>query len=56
MNPGSAVPFLYLGHHYANNAGQLDKARKCYQKSFSLDPDCAEAGAALSDVYRKQVI
>ena len=53
MNPGNAVPFLYLGHAYRAR-GDAEKARKCYQKSFSLDPGCVEAAVALSDVLRDQ--
>ena len=53
VNPGNAVPFLYLGHAYRAR-GDAEKARKCYQKSFSLDPGCAEAAVALSDVLRDQ--
>ena len=55
LNPLSPLPFLYLGHHYVK-AGDWEKARKCYQKSFKLDPTSEEAGAALSDVYRIQVL
>ncbi|TRY80081.1 hypothetical protein TCAL_09328 [Tigriopus californicus] len=53
LNPTNAVPFLYLGHHYRKQ-GDLDKARKCYQKSFQLNTYSEEAGAALSDIYREQ--
>lgn len=54
LNPSNPVPFLYLGHHYRKQ-GDLDKARKCYQKSFQLNTYSEEAGAALSDIYREQV-
>ena len=55
VNPGNPVPFLYLGHAYrARGGGDLGKARKCYQKSFHLDPGCTEAAVALSDVLRDQ--
>ena len=53
VNPGNAVPFLYLGHAYRAR-GDLEKARKCYQKSFHLDPGSTEAAVALSDVLRDQ--
>ncbi len=55
-NPHSWVPFLFLGHYYFNHANvrDLERARKCYMKSFSLNPTSSEAGAALSDIYRSQ--
>ena len=47
--------FLLPLRYYKSVTRDLDKARKCLQKTFKLDPDCAEAGEALSDVYRQQV-
>lgn len=44
--------FLYLGHCYKNMMTDFDKARRCYQKAFQLNPKCIEAGMCLSDVYR----
>lgn len=44
--------FLYLGHCYRYMIQDLDKARRCYQKAFQLNPKNAEAGMCLSDIYR----
>ena len=52
-SPSNPVSFLYLGHIY-RDSGDLDKARKCYLKSFQLDPAGMDAARELSDVYRKQ--
>lgn len=58
-NPKSWVPFLYLGHTFAHKGGKQDftsieKAKKCYYKSFSLNPQSCEAGAAVSDILVMQ--
>jgi len=51
--PNSPLSFLMLGHHYASQgeAGR-DKARRCYARVLQLCPHSAEAGQALSDIYR----
>ncbi|XP_013407175.1 tetratricopeptide repeat protein 37 isoform X1 [Lingula anatina] len=49
VDPYYSQPFLYLGHHYAQ-AGDQVKARRCYQKSFDLDSNNDEAGAAFVDI------
>jgi tetratricopeptide (TPR) repeat protein len=56
-NPYSWIPFFYLGEYYRTYAGKpdLDRARKCYQKSVHLNPHSSEAGSALSDIFRSQV-
>jgi tetratricopeptide (TPR) repeat protein len=46
--------YQYLGHYYSLGGKDLDKARRCYQKAFHLNPSCKESGAALSDIYRLQ--
>jgi len=55
LEPGSWVPFVYLGHHYKslNTPQGLDKARKCYQKCLQINPHEVEAGKGLSDIYRQ---
>ena len=56
-DPKSWVPFYYLGNYYERSGPKqdLDRARKCFEKSFSLNPHSMEAGSALSDIYFKQV-
>ena len=51
------MPFYYLGDYYQRPGPKqdFDRARKCFEKSFSLNPHSKEAGSALSDVYFKQV-
>ena len=51
------MPFYYLGDYYQRSGPKqdFDRARKCFEKSFSLNPHSKEAGSALSDVYFKQV-
>ena len=60
LNPNNWIPFLYLGRYYnsrADNESRRDaeKARKCFFKSFNINPRSEEAGMALSDIYREQV-
>jgi len=54
VNPLHWLPFLYLGHQYSEQGSDasVDKARKCYSKCLQLNPSNAEAGRALSDIYR----
>ena len=55
--PHSWVPFYYLGEYYQRTGQKqdLNRARKCFEKSYSLNPYSREAGSALSDIYFKQV-
>ena len=55
-NPHSWMPFFYLGEFYKRPGPKqnLDQARKCYQKSFALNPQSSDAGPALSDILRIQ--
>ncbi len=60
LNPNNWIPFLYLGRYYnlrSDNESKRDveKARKCFFKSFNINPRSDEAGMALSDIYREQV-
>ncbi|XP_069681678.1 tetratricopeptide repeat protein 37 [Periplaneta americana] len=54
LDPHSYSCYVYLGHYYSQGGKDLDKARRCYQKAFRLNPNCKEAGAGLSDIYRLQ--
>ena len=50
LDPYNAETFMYLGHFSLNIQHDETRARKCYQKSFDLDPTLEEAGAALCDL------
>jgi tetratricopeptide (TPR) repeat protein len=54
LDPNCYSCYVYLGNYYSLGAKNLDKARRCYQKAFHINPHCKEAGAALSDIYRLQ--
>ena len=57
LNSNNWLPFLYLGRYY-NSAGtnrEPEKARKCFLKSFNINPRSQEAGMVLSDLLREQV-
>ncbi|XP_050293501.1 tetratricopeptide repeat protein 37 isoform X2 [Anthonomus grandis grandis] len=51
--PNNYKPFVHLGHYYSRD-GQLDKARRCYEKAFKINSSCSVAGSELSKIYRKQ--
>jgi len=59
LNPSNWLPFLYLGRYYNSwddpNKRDAEKARKCFLKSYNINPRSNEAGIALSDIYREQV-
>jgi hypothetical protein len=48
-----------LGRFYNSwddpNKRDAEKARKCFLKSYNINPRSNEAGIALSDIYREQV-
>ena len=51
--PTSPLSFLMLGHHYASQGETgRERARRCYTRVLQLCPNSAEAGQALSDIYR----
>ena len=58
LNPSNWLPFLYLGRYYKSFVERPDaeKARRCFLKSFNLNPRSTEAGTALSDIFREQVL
>lgn len=45
--------FIYLARYY-EYCKDLEKARRCYQKAFKINPRCLEAGMGLSNIYRQQ--
>ncbi|XP_022086951.1 tetratricopeptide repeat protein 37-like [Acanthaster planci] len=49
LDPYYSDTFLYLGHFYWQVAGDKSKGRKCYQKSYELNPQNEVAAAALGD-------
>ncbi|XP_070543416.1 tetratricopeptide repeat protein 37-like [Ptychodera flava] len=49
LEPYHSDSFLYLGYYYQEIAADINKAKKCYQKTFDLDSRNDEAGAALGD-------
>lgn len=52
LNQWCYLTFLHLGHCYKDLLNDLEKARRCYQKAFQLNPGCPEVGPCLSNVYR----
>ncbi|CAG8465298.1 4207_t:CDS:10 [Ambispora gerdemannii] len=48
-----AGAFTYLGHHY-RLVGDNIRAKKCYQKAFSLDTSDEEAALYLSEYYQSE--
>ncbi|GAB1600098.1 tetratricopeptide repeat protein 37-like [Argonauta hians] len=50
LDPYNSEIFLYLGHFYLHIQQDKEKARKCYQKSFNLDPENPDVGAAFCDI------
>ena len=55
-NPKSWSPFYYLGLFYSLEGPKMDleRARKCLQKSIQLNPDSEACGSHLSDLLRLQ--
>ena len=55
-NPKSWSPFYYLGLFYSlpNAKRDLERSRKCFQKSIQLNPSSEECGSHLSDLLRLQ--
>ncbi|KAK3606262.1 hypothetical protein CHS0354_037938 [Potamilus streckersoni] len=49
LDPYCSETFKYLGHFYRDIKHDSSQARKCYKKSFELDPWNDEAGSALCD-------
>lgn len=52
INPNHASTFLYLGHLYFQKQ-DLDKAKKCYEKAYSLDATESHIVKHLSEIYIK---
>lgn len=53
INPDHAYTFLYLGHFYHYYKQDLEKAKKCYEKAYSIDNIAATIVKNLSETYTK---
>ncbi|KAL6529562.1 hypothetical protein OROGR_015185 [Orobanche gracilis] len=53
LNPQNAAAFRYLGHYYARDSPEPQRALKCYQRALALNPDDSEAGEAICDLLDK---
>ena len=51
LNPKNGLAFLYIGHYY-KMVNNFDKAKKCYEKAFNINPYQADISMSLSDIYR----
>ncbi|KAF9395270.1 Superkiller protein 3 [Podila verticillata] len=49
LDQSCAGAFCYLGHYYREVIKDGPRAKKCYERAFSLDPREGEAGLHLSD-------
>lgn len=45
-----AAAFAWLGRYYEEEAGDIGKARRCYQRALAIDPVEDVAGEALRDL------
>lgn len=46
--------YTLLGHFYAQEARDVERAKKCYQKAVKIDPCEAESGEALCKIYAQE--
>lgn len=53
INPNHAKTFLYLGHFYNYHKEDSGKARKCYEKAYSLNNTDIDIVKNLSEIYIK---
>ncbi|XP_075969671.1 tetratricopeptide repeat protein 37 [Anticarsia gemmatalis] len=53
LNPDHADTFLYLGHFYYHHKEDYQKAKKCYEKSYNLNPISCNIAKSLSETYIK---
>ena len=51
LDSKNSTAFLYLGHYYKREKN-FDKARKCYEKAYGMNPIDDEIACSLSDMYR----
>lgn len=51
INSDNANTFLYLGHIYYRYKNDLEKAKKCYEKAYSLNSIDYDIAKNLSEVY-----
>jgi tetratricopeptide (TPR) repeat protein len=54
LDPTLDDPFVHLGHFYRQVQADLDRARKCYQKAFSLNPGNQQVARLLADLYTQE--
>lgn len=54
LNPNRSDVFFLLGHFYAKVQRDSARARGCYQKAYTLDPQHQEAASCLADTYIEQ--
>lgn len=53
LNPDHAETFLYLGNFYCDQKNDVPKAKKCYEKAYSLNNTDANIVKSLSGTYIK---
>ncbi|KAI5637937.1 tetratricopeptide repeat domain-containing protein [Phthorimaea operculella] len=53
MDNEHAETFLYLGHYYHHHKQDLEKAKKCYEKAYSINNTDASIVKSLSEIYTK---
>lgn len=53
LYPDHADTFLYLGHFYHHHKSDMEKAKKCYEKAYSLNAINTNIAKALSEIYIK---
>ncbi|PIK43922.1 putative tetratricopeptide repeat protein 37-like [Apostichopus japonicus] len=49
LDPNHSSTLLYLGYFHQHVVGDLNKAKRCYQQSYILNPASEEAGSMLGD-------
>ncbi|CAG8518907.1 7674_t:CDS:2, partial [Dentiscutata heterogama] len=54
LDPHFAKSFTYLGHYYRIIENDHVRAKKCYQKAFSIDARDEEAGSELSEYFQSE--
>ncbi|KAG9304605.1 hypothetical protein G9A89_020169 [Geosiphon pyriformis] len=52
LDPHLANAFTFIGHYYRLIASDSIRAKKCYEKAFSLEANDEEAGLQLSHYYQ----
>ncbi|KAG5897490.1 hypothetical protein JTB14_031114 [Gonioctena quinquepunctata] len=52
-DPDNYLCYFYLGRYY-EKAEDLDKAKRCYERAFKLNPRSSQVGIELSRIYQNQ--